>query len=84
MTWLMWSVNPGAVGCGASTVELRRSTDGVTWRPPVSGGYSWHLAWEQLSVDAFLARVRAPFDLAARVGNGEKPSSPELTNETAP
>ena len=182
-TWLMWSVNSGVVGCGASTttVELRRSTDGVTWRPPETttisdpegypwhidvewipsrneywavypvkkaggcttdrlrfatsadgvhwttfpspvlmkgatdqlrdvvyrssidlnamtgtvsiwysgaknggGGYIWHLAWEQLTVDALLARVRAPFAIAARAGDGEKPASPELTNETAP
>ena len=31
--WLMWTVNSGAVGCGSSstTVELRRSTDGIAW-----------------------------------------------------
>lgn len=182
-TWLMWSVNSGTVGCGASTttVELRRSIDGVTWGAPetttisdpdgypwhidvewipsrneywavypvkkaggcttdrlrfatstdgvhwttfpspvlmkgatdqlrdvvyrssidldaptgtvsiwysgaknVSGGYSWHLAWEQLTVNALLARVRAPFSVAARAAAGEKSAIPELTNETAP
>jgi len=49
--WLMWSVNSGPVGCSASstTVELRRSTDGVEWSPPTtvslsqSGAFAWHL-----------------------------------------
>lgn len=49
--WLMWSVNAGTAGCTSSstTVELRRSTDGVHWSPaePVSldqpGGFAWHL-----------------------------------------
>ncbi len=49
--WLMWSVNSGVVGCGASstTVELRRSSDGVTWRAPEaatprdSDGSPWHI-----------------------------------------
>ena len=49
--WLMWSVNSGVIGCGASstTVELRRSTDGVTWNAPEStklkdpDGSPWHI-----------------------------------------
>jgi hypothetical protein len=49
--WLMWSVNSGAVGCGASktSVELRRSTDGMSWGDPELAtisdpdGYPWHL-----------------------------------------
>jgi hypothetical protein len=49
--WMMWSVKSGA-GCSASTtsVELRRSTNGLDWSPPESvsltqgGGISpWHL-----------------------------------------
>jgi hypothetical protein len=34
--WLMWVVNSGSDGCNAvaTTVELRRSTDGVTWSAP--------------------------------------------------
>ena len=34
--WLMWSVNAGTIGCGASStiVELRRSSDGVAWSDP--------------------------------------------------
>ncbi len=56
-----------------TTVELRRSAD-----------YSWHLAWEQLTVDAILSRVRAPLVVAARAGAGVKSANPELTNESAP
>jgi hypothetical protein len=49
--WLMWSVNSGNIGCGASStsVELRRSTDGVNWSSPVKAslkdddGYPWHI-----------------------------------------
>lgn len=48
--WLMWSVN-GNVGCTGlnTTVELRRSSDGVTWSAPTtvalsqSGLYPWHI-----------------------------------------
>jgi hypothetical protein len=48
--WLMWSVN-GNLGCPGSTtgVDLRRSTDGVTWTPPERttlsrpGMYAWHM-----------------------------------------
>ncbi|HEY9442556.1 MAG TPA: hypothetical protein VIQ25_04945, partial [Gemmatimonadales bacterium] len=49
--WLMWSVNAGVSGCGAeaTTVELRRSADGVAWSAPVpvtleeDGLFPWHL-----------------------------------------
>ncbi|MBV9493029.1 MAG: hypothetical protein JOZ54_02200, partial [Acidobacteria bacterium] len=49
--WLMWSVSSNS-GCGAATtsVELRRSSDGLDWSAPEkvslaqSGGYSpWHI-----------------------------------------
>ena len=49
--WMMWSVNSN-VGCYASqtTVELRRSSDGIGWSAPQtvqlsqSGGFSpWHI-----------------------------------------
>jgi hypothetical protein len=48
--WMMWTVNAN-VGCAASrtAVELRRSTDGVTWGPPAAvtlnqDGFSlWHI-----------------------------------------
>ena len=49
--WLMWSVNSGVIGCGASstTVELRRSTNGVNWSDPETttlkdaDGFPWHI-----------------------------------------
>jgi hypothetical protein len=49
--WLMWSVNSGAIGCGASStsVELRRSADGVSWSDPQQAsisdpdGHPWHI-----------------------------------------
>jgi hypothetical protein len=49
--WWMWSVDAGTDGCGAAatSVELRRSTDGVQWADPVTvdlvqPGYSpWHI-----------------------------------------
>jgi hypothetical protein len=51
--WLMWTVNSGAVGCSASatTLELRRSEDGVNWSPPIQSSLSapkpgfmpWHI-----------------------------------------
>ena len=49
--WLMWSVNSGAIGCGASStsVELRRSADGVSWSDPQRAsisdpdGHPWHI-----------------------------------------
>lgn len=53
--WRMWSINAG-MGCRDSTtsVELRRSSDGVDWSAPESvalpspaGQYAWHIdvAW---------------------------------------
>jgi hypothetical protein len=52
--WLMWSVNGGAMGCeGPSTsVELRRSADGVSWSDPEQvtlddpDGFAWHIEVE--------------------------------------
>ena len=49
--WLMWTVNSGPAGCGSAstTVELRRSTDGIMWSPPTTtmlsqgGVFAWHL-----------------------------------------
>jgi hypothetical protein len=49
--WLMWSVNSGVIGCGASStsVELRRSADGVRWSAPEKvaisdpDGFPWHI-----------------------------------------
>ena len=49
--WLMWTVNAGAAGCTSSstTVELRRSADGLAWSAPKTvtltqpGVYPWHL-----------------------------------------
>jgi hypothetical protein len=49
--WLMWTVNAGEVGCSSAstTVELRRSSDGLTWSSPTtvtlaqSGVFAWHL-----------------------------------------
>jgi hypothetical protein len=50
-TWLMWSVNGGVKGCGdvTSSVQLRRSADGLKWGPPITVSLSnndltpWHL-----------------------------------------
>jgi hypothetical protein len=49
--WLMWSVNAGTIGCGSSstTVELRRSADGIHWSAPQTAslsdpdGFAWHI-----------------------------------------
>jgi len=49
--WLIWTVNAGAAGCTSSstTVELRRSADGLAWSSPATvtltqpGIYPWHL-----------------------------------------
>jgi hypothetical protein len=49
--WLMWTVNSGPVGCSSSstTVELRRSGDGVSWSSPTTvalsqpGVFPWHI-----------------------------------------
>jgi hypothetical protein len=55
--WWMWSVNSGGGGCGggATTVELRRSNDGITWTAPRTvrlphGDISpWHINVEWIS-----------------------------------
>jgi hypothetical protein len=52
--WLMWSVNAGTNGCigQSTTVELRRSTDGLTWSSPETAtlsdpdGFAWHIEVE--------------------------------------
>jgi hypothetical protein len=49
--WLMWSVNSGSMGCSSAstTVELRRSNDGINWSAPVTTDLSetalfpWHI-----------------------------------------
>jgi hypothetical protein len=49
--WWMWAVNAGARGCGGpyTTVEVRRSTDGLHWSAAERVGldhedlYPWHL-----------------------------------------
>lgn len=49
--WLMWAVNAGAEGCSgkSTTVELRRSADGIHWSAPEkvslgqASGFAWHL-----------------------------------------
>jgi hypothetical protein len=49
--WWMWSVSSGPAGCGATStsVEVRRSADGIKWSAPLatdlSGGqlWPWHL-----------------------------------------
>jgi hypothetical protein len=49
--WWMWSVNGGPTGCGATTtsVELRRSSDGLHWGTPTTvdlaqpGYWAWHI-----------------------------------------
>ena len=49
--WLMWSVNAGPIGCGSAstTLELRRSADGVHWSTPQTAslsdpdGFAWHI-----------------------------------------
>lgn len=55
--WLMWSVNAGAAGCSGATttVELRRSADGMHWLLPQTvslaqpGGSPWHLDVEWIA-----------------------------------
>jgi hypothetical protein len=47
----MWSVNSGTSGCtgNATTVEIRRSADGINWTDPIatdlteSEGFAWHI-----------------------------------------
>ena len=49
--WMMWSVNAGLVGCASAstTVELRRSSDGINWSAPVvtdlveDEAFAWHI-----------------------------------------
>jgi hypothetical protein len=49
--WMMWSVNAGREGCNSTTgfVELRRSSDGINWSPPLDVVLSqgsfiiWHI-----------------------------------------
>ncbi|MFI5310513.1 MAG: hypothetical protein ACHQQ3_04735 [Gemmatimonadales bacterium] len=49
--WLMWTIHPDSSCRGPSTaVELRRSTDGITWSQPEDvdmgtpfGYYAWHI-----------------------------------------
>jgi hypothetical protein len=49
--WMMWSVNSGAGGCtsASTTVELRRSSDGVNWSPAMAtdlaeaDNFPWHI-----------------------------------------
>ncbi|MGH9182113.1 MAG: hypothetical protein ACRDY5_10410, partial [Acidimicrobiales bacterium] len=49
--WWMWSVNAGPAGCAATTttLEVRRSTDGLAWSAPQTaelpqpGLYPWHV-----------------------------------------
>lgn len=49
--WMMWSVNGGISGCGgpSTTVELRRSADGLKWGAPTAVSlaqgnlFAWHL-----------------------------------------
>jgi len=49
--WLMWSVNSGTTGCASNstTVELRRSVDGITWSDAITtdlsegNAFAWHI-----------------------------------------
>ncbi len=49
--WMMWSGNAGTQGCGgpSTTVELRRSLDGIYWTNPETAslderdGFAWHI-----------------------------------------
>ena len=55
--WLMWSVNSGTTGCtgDATTVELRRSSDGIDWSNPVTTDlaeptvFAWHIDVEWIA-----------------------------------
>ena len=55
--WIMWSVNSGTLGCGSTstTVELRRSMDGVSWSEPATtdlgdkDSYPWHIDVEWIA-----------------------------------
>ena len=49
--WMMWAVNSGPVGCGSAstTVDVRTSSDGMTWSAPIAtdlaeqDSYPWHI-----------------------------------------
>jgi hypothetical protein len=49
--WMMWTVNSGPSGCASAstTVEIRTSTDGITWTTPATtdlaekDNFPWHL-----------------------------------------
>ena len=49
--WLMWSVNSGTGGCAgnSTTVEMRRSSDGINWSDPATtdlsevNAFAWHI-----------------------------------------
>jgi hypothetical protein len=49
--WLMWAVNSGPDGCGggATTVDLRRSRDGINWSNALTtdlaemNAFAWHI-----------------------------------------
>ena len=56
--WLMWSVNSGSAGCSSfsTTVELRRSADGLHWSSPETlaltgpdGTFAWHIDVEWIA-----------------------------------
>jgi len=62
--WLMWAVNAGTSGCTgqSTTVELRRSTDGLSWSSPETvtlsdpDGFAWHIDVEWMpSLDEYWA-----------------------------
>ncbi len=48
--WMMWAVNSGSAGCtsATTTVEMRRSTDGINWAAPIAtdlaeDNFPWHI-----------------------------------------
>ena len=55
--WMMWSVNSGTLGCSSAstTVEVRRSMDGVNWSEPAQtdladkDSYPWHIDVEWIA-----------------------------------
>ena len=55
--WLMWSVNAGVDGCtsASTSIELRRSSDGVAWSAPAPvalsdpAGFAWHIDVEWIA-----------------------------------
>jgi hypothetical protein len=85
--WWMFAVNSGASGCGAATttVEVRRSADGLHWGDPVPvalaqpGLWPWHIDVQWIpSRNAFWAVYNAktegscttPADYLAESGSG--------------